>query len=296
MTPRPRRSAALVAFAALPACLVGACGGAGSAASSVAASTTVSTASSTSASPTSASTSSASSIPASSAATSASSASTPSGAATSASIAASASTAAASGATVTGAQLAATMRAACTGMYTVRTTMTGESPRTLTGRGFLGAKTLAARLEGDADTRQDVELVGGRAYTSLGGVTTGPQRIVVDLADDSDQLGEGVRSIIGPTDLDPVLAAVASATTVSQTGREVTAVIPARSVVRLFGWGLDGSVPSTTPLHLTLDAANRPVRVAVTLGTSARSSTYGGWGAGPAIVAPPPSAIVDSPL
>lgn len=292
MTPRPRRFAALLALAVLPACLLGACGGGGSAASSGSASS----------GPASSTVSATSSTPAPSAPTSASpvattsSAPAPGGAPSSASAAASASTAAPAGATVTGAQLAATMRAACTGMYTVRTTMTGESPRTLTGRGFLGAKSLAARLEGDADTRQDVELVGGRAYTSLGGVTTGAQRIAVDLADDSDQLGEGVRSIIGPTDLDPVIAAVASATTVSQTGREVTAVIPARSVVRLFGWGLDGSVPSTTPLHLTLDAANRPVRVAVTLGTSARTSTYGGWGAGPAIVAPPPSAIVDSPL
>lgn len=195
-----------------------------------------------------------------------------------------------------GKELAAAMRAASTGMYTVTTSITGEQPAKVTGRGFLADKTLAVHLDGDADTAQDVEVVAGKAYTSLGGYTTGSQRVVVDLADSTDQLREGVDAIVGAADLEKVVAAVGSATKVNVSGRQVTAIIPGRSLVALFGWGMDGSVPATAPMKVTLDEANRPVTVEATLAGAKRTSTYGGWSAGKPITAPPASAVVESPL
>lgn len=197
----------------------------------------------------------------------------------------------------TGPALAGAIESAATGQYTVRTTLTGDIPLDVSGRGDLRAGTLAVRVAPTADAAaQDVELVGGTAYTTLDDATTGRQRIAVRLADPDDQLVDAVLPVVAVTDLRRVVTAVRAATSVTRSGDTVTALVPSRALVGLFGAALDGSVPATAPVRLVLDAQGRVQKVTARLGTAERTSTYGGWTPGAAITAPAKVDIVDSPL
>lgn len=201
------------------------------------------------------------------------------------------------GAPTTGPALASAIESAATGQYTVRTTLTGDNPLDISGRGDLRAGTLAVRVAPTADAAaQDVELVGGTAYTTLDDATTGRQRIAVRLADPDDQLVDAVLPVVAVTDLRRVVTAVRAATSVTRSGDTVTVLVPSRALVGLFGATLDGSVPATAPVRVVLDTQGRVQKVTARLGTAERTSTYGGWVPGPAITAPAKSDIVDSPL